>query len=64
MICTKRKLIEMLERFPEDTQVQFQLQHDAEEGDLVHAIELELHATIEGAVVLVGDPYDRRLDQI
>lgn len=54
----------MLERFPEDTQVQFQLQHDAEEGDLVHAIELELHATIEGAVVLVGDPYDRRLDQI
>jgi hypothetical protein len=56
---TKRQLIELLEKYPEETQVQLALAHDAEAGDLLEATRVDDRATIEGVVVLIEDPYHR-----
>jgi len=63
-MLTKRTLIELLEMYPEDTQVQLELGHDACEGDLLNAAKIQTHATIEGVVLLVSDTYHEDEDDV
>jgi hypothetical protein len=57
MTLTKRQLVELLEKYPEDTQVMLELAHDAEEGDLLNSAEVQPHATIDAVVLIVKDSY-------
>ncbi len=57
MAITKRALMEMLESLREEDLIEFALTHDAVQGDFIQPLHLDSQATVDFAVVSVGDPY-------
>lgn len=52
--ATVKQLLELLENQPPERHVQFELAHDAIEGDLLDQAQLSTYATIDSLVILVG----------